>query len=365
VLRRDEQGIATGSRTAFYRAAMLVAGGASITLAASTSWAFVNLMLALVYLPFMIVTALAPEPDVLPPPPRSMREAVWGPFVGFLGQHRSLEILGFVVLYKLSDNLTQSLTGPFLVQTGFATSAWAWPAIGQPPSRASAAFSPIAWGAAARSGSSASCSSPRTSGAAVPPGQPPVRRRRSACLDGLGSGAFGVLLRLTQKRFSATQYALLSSLFTLPRVLAGPVTGVLADAMGWRDFFVLTVVFGVPGLLMLARFVPWNARDVEFEVEAPPRGSRLSRAGLAWRVAVGASATLLAGLGGLALVAGLTGIRAGRGFDAWPAVVRALAPASAGEWTTTAGLLVLAGLGGLVTAATLVARHGLAARQGR
>jgi PAT family beta-lactamase induction signal transducer AmpG len=143
------------------------------------------------------------------------------------------------------------------------------------------------------------------------------------------------------------------------------VTGVLADAMGWRDFFVLTVVFGVPGLLMLARFVPWNARDVEFEVEAPPRGSRLSRAGLAWRVGVGASATLLAGLGGLALVAGLTGIRAGRGFDAWPTVVRALAPASAGEWTTTAGLLVLAGLGGLVTAATLVARHGLAARQGR
>ena len=119
VLRRDEQGIATGSRTAFYRAAMLVAGGASITLAASTSWAFVNLLLALVYLPFMVVTALAPEPDVLPPPPRSLREAVWGPFVGFLGQHRALEILAFVVLYKLGDNLTQSLTGPFLVQMGF------------------------------------------------------------------------------------------------------------------------------------------------------------------------------------------------------------------------------------------------------
>ncbi len=79
--------------------------------------------------------------------------------------------------------------------------------------------------------------------------------------SGLGSGAFGVLLlRLTQKRFSATQYALLSSLFTLPRVLAGPVTGVLAKAMGWRDFFVLTVLFGVPGLVMLARFVPVPAR---------------------------------------------------------------------------------------------------------
>ena len=49
--------------------------------------------------------------------------------------------------------------------------------------------------------------------------------------SGLGTGAFGVLLlRLTQKRFSATQFALLSSLFTLPRILSGPVAGVLADA---------------------------------------------------------------------------------------------------------------------------------------
>jgi PAT family beta-lactamase induction signal transducer AmpG len=377
VLRREEQGIATGSRTAFYRAAMLLAGGASITLAAQTSWAFVNLVLALLYLPCMLVAALAPEPDVLPPPPRTMREAVWGPFVGFLGQHRSLEILGFVVLYKLSDNLTQALTGPFLVQTGFGDFdvGVARTTIGQ---AAAIAGTFVGGVLTDRMGLGRSlwvfgflqlASNLGYAAVAEIGVNRPVMYAAQAfehVSSGLGSGAFGVLLlRLTQKRFSATQYALLSSLFTLPRVLAGPVTGVLADAMGWRDFFVLTVVFGVPGLLMLARFVPWNARDVEFEVEAPPRGSPLSRAGLAWRVGVGASATLLAGLGGLALVAGLTGIRAGRGFDAWPAVVRALAPASAGEWTTTAGLLVLAALGGLVTAATLVARHGLAARQGR
>jgi PAT family beta-lactamase induction signal transducer AmpG len=155
----------------------------------------------------------------------------------------------------------------------------------------------------------------------------------------------------------------LSSLFTLPRVLAGPVTGVLADALGWRDFFVLTVVFGVPGLLMLARFVPWNARDVEFEILEPARGTPLSRAGLAWRAAIGACAALLTGMGGLALVAGLTGVRAGRGFSVWPALVSAVNPSTIGEWTTTAGLLVLAVLGGLATAATLVARRGIAPRR--
>ena len=375
VLRRDEQGIATGSRTAFYRAAMLVAGGASITLAASTSWAFVNLLLALVYLPFMIVTALAPEPDVLPPPPRSMREAVWGPFVGFLGQHRSLEILGFVVLYKLSDNLTQSLTGPFLVQTGFGDVdvGLARTTIGQ----AAAIFGVFLGGVLTdRIGLGRSLwifgflqlvSNLGYAVVAQVGVNRPVMYAAQAfehVSSGLGSGAFGVLLlRLTQKRFSATQYALLSSLFTLPRVLAGPVTGVLADAMGWRDFFVLTVVFGVPGLLMLARFVPWNARDVEFEVRTPSRGRPLSRAGLAWRIALGAVSTLLVGLSGLALAAGLSGMRAGRGFTARPAIANALLPSTVGEWTTTAGLLVLAVLGGLATAATLVARRGLASRE--
>jgi PAT family beta-lactamase induction signal transducer AmpG len=237
---------------------MLVAGGASITLAASTSWAFVNVMLALLYLPFMVVTALAPEPEVLPPPPRTLREAVWGPFVGFLSQHRSLEILGFVVLYKLGDNLTQSLTGPFLVQTGFSDFdvGVARTTIGQ----AAAIGGTFLGGVLTdRIGLGRSLwifgflqlvSNLGYAAVAQVGVNRPVMYAAQAfehVSSGLGSGAFGVLLlRLTQKRFSATQYALLSSLFTLPRVLAGPVTGVLADAMGWRDFFILTVVFGVP-----------------------------------------------------------------------------------------------------------------------
>ena len=178
--------------------------------------------------------------------------------------------------------------------------------------------------------------------------------------SGLGSGAFGVLLlRLTQKRFSATQYALLSSLFTLPRVLAGPVTGVLADALGWRDFFVLTVLFGVPGMVMLARFVPWSARDVEFDVEAPSWGPPLTRAALAWRTALGASLSLLVGLGGLAARGRPVGLHAHRAFgDGLPAVATLVFPPG-GDWTTTLGLVVLGRLGGLATAATLVARRGL------
>ncbi|QQR75995.1 MAG: MFS transporter [Holophagales bacterium] len=373
VLERDELGIATGWRTALYRLAMLVSGGAAITLAAETSWVVVNVALALVYLPFLVLTARAPEPANLPPPPRTLREAVWGPFVGFLGQHRALEILGFVVLYKLGDNLTQALTRPFLIQLGFndvdvgigagtiAAAAivagtflggWCTDRIGL--GRALwifgffQMFSNLGYALLAQVG----------------PSRPVMCAAIAFELgsSGLGQGAFGVLLlRLTQKRFSATQYALLSSLFTLPRILSGPVAGVLADAMGWRDFFILTVVFGVPGMAMLTRFVPWGVREVEFEVLAPRRGPALSRRALVTWATLGGAVTLAVGVGGRAAVGGLRALRAGHGFDCLPTLAGLASPASVGDWLTLAGLLVLAALGALATAATLVARRGLAA----
>jgi PAT family beta-lactamase induction signal transducer AmpG len=371
-LERSEYGIATGAKAALYRAGMLVAGGVSITLAASLSWTVVNALLALLYVPMMLITMAAPEPAGLPTPPRTLREAVWGPFLGFLGQHRALEILAFVVLYKLSDNLTQALTRPFLVQTGFDDFdvGVATATIGQ----ASAILGTLVGGILTdrlglgralwifgflQMASNLGYAAVAQAG----PNRPLMYAAQAFELgsSGLGTGAFGVLmLRLTQKRFSATQFALLSSLFTLPRILSGPVAGVLADAIGWRDFFVLTVAFGVPGMAMLARFVPWGVRDVEFEVRAPARGTPVGRAGLLARAGAGALAALAFGLAAVALVGGLSGLRAHRGFAALPAVMAVLRPARAADWTTAVGLAVLAVLVGLATAATVVARRGLA-----
>jgi len=374
VLRKEEHGAASGGRTAFYRAAMLISGGVSITLAAETSWVFVNLLLALAYLPMMVVTWLAPEPEAVPEAPRTLRDAVWGPFIGFLAQHRSLEILAFVVLYKLSDNLTQALTRPFLVQVGFNDFdvGVATATIGNAAAIAGTflgglltqslglgralwifgflqIFSNLGYAAVAQIGVN----------------RPVMYAAQAFELGstGLGSGAFGVLLlRLTQKRFSATQYALLSSLFTLPRILAGPIAGVAADALGWRDFFVLTVFTGVPGMMMLARFVPWSVREPVFEVQAPSWGPPLLRRALLARAMGGALLTLASGGLVLCVLEALSGVRAGRAFDLMPPLRAALAPQTVGQWTTAAGLLILAVAGGLGTAATLVARRGLSAR---
>ena len=103
VLRKDEQGPASGARVALYRAAMFASGGLSISLAARIGWPAVNVLLAFVYLAVLVVTWKSPEPDVQAPPPRSLRDAVWQPFLSFLTRPRALEILSFVVLYKIAE----------------------------------------------------------------------------------------------------------------------------------------------------------------------------------------------------------------------------------------------------------------------
>ena len=97
--------------------------------------------------------------------------------------------------------------------------------------------------------------------------------------QGLGTGAFSVLLlRMTQKRFSATQYALFSTLFGFGRIFSGPVAGITVDAVGWSNFFLMTIPLGIPGLYMLSRFVSPRAREPVFEVRRPElRSPKTSR----------------------------------------------------------------------------------------
>lgn len=371
VLRKEEQGAAVGARTAIYRAAMFLSGALAITLAAKWSWQAINLAMALAYIPMLLVTWRSPEPESLPQPPRTLKEAVWGPFVGFLGQHRALEILAFVILYKLSDNLTQALTRPFLVQVGFdpvdvgvvtgtiglfATLAGTFigglftNSLGL--GRALWIFgffqilSNIGYAVVAQVGVNR-----------------PVMYAAVAFelfSTGLGSGAFGVLLlRMTQKRFSATQYALFSSLFAIPRILAGPPAGLLADALGWRDFFLLTLPTGIPGLIMLARFVPWSLREPSFEVLEARRGERLTRGGLLARSLLWGGVTMVLCWLTVAALWGMRSVRAKNGFRYFDHLWLVLQPDSFGGWSTLIGLLVIGVTVALMTAATLVAKRGM------
>jgi len=75
---------------------------------------------------------------------------------------------------------------------------------------------------------------------------------------GMGTAAFvAFMASLTNKQFTATQYALLSSLMGIPRVIVAAPTGYLADWMGWTVFFTLCALIAIPGLMLLTRFRGW------------------------------------------------------------------------------------------------------------
>jgi PAT family beta-lactamase induction signal transducer AmpG len=172
--------------------------------------------------------------------------------------------------------------------------------------------------------------------------------------SGLGTGAFSVLLlRLTEKRFSATQYALFSSLFALPRVVAGPLTGFAVNAVGWPAFFLSTMVIGVPGLLMLGRFVPPGMREPELDAGGAARDVAPVSAALVAR-GVGAMLVLVVTLGAVVALAAALDARAADGGApfAWrEAFVAIWRPAGVGDWVRLFGILACAAAGGLLVVA--------------
>jgi PAT family beta-lactamase induction signal transducer AmpG len=372
VLRKDEQGAAVGARIAVYRAAMVVSGGAAITLAGRLGWPAVNVLLALAYVPMLLLTWKAPEPEEQTPAPGTLRDAVWHPFLGFLARHRALEILAFVVLYKFSDQLTQALTRPFLIDMGYSADhrGIALATVGMVATIAGAfggwvttlaglghslwafgflqIFSNLGYYLVSRAGG---------------PNLPLMYSATSFELftSGLGTGAFSVLLlRMTQKRFSATQYALFSSLFALPRLLAGPIAGFSVDAIGWSWFFLSTLVMGVPGLAMLARFVPLGVREPEFTVEEVAAKAPLGAFALATRGVAGALVSGGFAFAVIALLAALKAMREapGGGFALQAAIWQVVRPVAITDWVQLVGILAFALIGGLFVAAVSAARRG-------
>ena len=231
VLRKDEQGAAAGARTAIYRAALLARrqcrdqhGGAA-RLAGGQRPARVDLPAdARHHLEIARARGAGSAAATL-------REAVWQPFLSFLARPQALQILAFVVLYKLADQLTQSLTRPFLIDMGYnadqrgiavglitLTTTMVGAVFGGWVTTLAGLghalwifgflqlFSNLGYYVLSILGSPMPMALYAATGFEL-------------LASGMGTGAFSVLLlRLTEKRFSATQYALFSSLFALPRV---------------------------------------------------------------------------------------------------------------------------------------------------
>ncbi|MGC3997298.1 MAG: MFS transporter [Anaeromyxobacter sp.] len=375
VLRPTERNLAVGAKTALARAAAFM-GRILNTVGPAFGWARAFAVLAVSFLPFMAVTARAPEPDAPPAPPRTLREAVWDPFVGFFRQARALEIAAFLFFYKFADNLAVSLISPFLGQLGYSpvdvglaqglislVAGIAGTFVGgmlcnvMGTGRALWIFgflqaaSNLGYVVVAKAG--------------VVPWVMYAATAVEAGTSGLGTGAFGILLvRLTQRRFSATQYALFSSIFALGRTFAGPPAGAVVDAVGWTTFFYFTVPMAIPGLLLLNRFVPWGAREIPEALDedaAPPtHGTPVGLRGLVARACVGAATGTLVAYALNVLLLALKRARGEAPFDVLAAASALLHPTRAVDWVDLVGPPVAGVVIGLAVAAFVAARRGVA-----
>jgi len=374
VLQPEEQAVAVGARIALYRSAMFVAGGAAITLAGLWSWPVMFAILAGLYLPMLVVTVTAPRSTIdITTQPLSLREAVWEPFLGFMLKRRALEILAFVILYKLADNLAGSLMRPFLVQVGFNSIdvGVATATIGLVCTLAGTFLGGMLTGSMGLGHSlwvfgalQILSNFGYVAIAEIGVNRPLMYGAMGfeSLTTGMGTGAFSVLLlRMTQKEFSATQYALLSSLFALPRLFGGPVTGVMVDAIGWSDFFLFTIAIGIPGMLMLQRFSPLGTREPILHAHEHARTPKPvgKHALLAYAVAGSVIGGMLAFFTA-ALLAALKDMRGQShlGFDFTAQLARLFSLSTIGDWIGWIGIIVVALSTGLMTAAYVAARSG-------
>jgi len=275
VLDPLEMGAGAGIYVLGYRIALLITGSAALMLADQLPWPMVYTLMSLLMVVGMITTLWAPEPQVQPPPPRSLSQAVFQPFLDFFqryGGFTGLIILVFICLYRLGDALTGNMMTPFLLQQGFSQTeiGAVQGGIGLIATivgalAGGAAISQIGIHRALWIMGAFQASSNASYFVLANVGANPLVMIAAISIDnfcaGLAIAALtAFLMSLCNPQFSATQYALLSSLFAFSRdVLAAPA-GKAAEVMGWSLFFLFTIGAALPALLLLPFFAPWQPK---------------------------------------------------------------------------------------------------------
>jgi len=276
MLLDDELGTGNSIFINAYRVSSLIPGSLAFVLADLLPWSMVFWVVALFMSVGIVTTLLVPETSNDQIAPRSVREAVIEPFAEFFnrdGVKPALLVLSFMLFYKLGDNMAVALQTPFFIDIGFTLteigviakfvilgSTTAGALLGGllmlrlSINRALWIFgfvqiiSIFGYAALAKIGGNIYALVVATS------------------LEYLGVGLGTVALtafmaKQTSRRFTATQFALLTSLTAVPRTLANAATGFIVEAVGYFSFFLLCVVVAIPGMLLLLVVAPWSESE--------------------------------------------------------------------------------------------------------
>ena len=283
ILTDRELGLGTSLFITASRASSLVPGGLSLVIAQFLSWSDVFFITAAFMLPALVVTFFLKEPETVNSP-RNLRQAIIEPFREFKdrrGLKSMLLIIMFVFCYKLGDSMATALATPFyidlhydlltiglvaknaglwsmliggilggviMLKTGINKALWYF-GFGQ-------LITILGFVLLAHEGIGSDTA-------------PSVFLLAfviiAECLGaGLGTSAFVAFLSAqTNKTYAATQFALLTSLSAVPRTFCNATTGYIVEFMGWENFFIFCTVLAIPGMLLLLKVAPFNAKASE------------------------------------------------------------------------------------------------------
>jgi MFS transporter, PAT family, beta-lactamase induction signal transducer AmpG len=278
VLEEAERGPGVSLFLLGYRIAILIASSLTLFLAGIMPWQTVYLLMSLLMLLGVVSSIFAPEPVLRNPPPQTLREAVTLPFIEFFqrnGSGRAISILLFIVLYKLGDSLLKNVATPFLLAKGlnFAEIDLAFPnalgifAVIVGTLSGGAIMTKIGVNRALwifailQAVGNLAYFTLAVVGKNYPLMVAAINIENFCA--GLESAAFvAFMMSLCNPGFSATQYALLSSLQAFSRDIITAPAGAWAQSTGWPLFFMITAIAALPGVLLLPVFAPWNPKPI-------------------------------------------------------------------------------------------------------
>jgi MFS transporter, PAT family, beta-lactamase induction signal transducer AmpG len=273
ILPDHELGLGNSLSVNAYRLSSLVPGSLGFILADLIPWSAVHVVVASFMLVGIATTVWMPEPATTAWEVPSLKEIVVAPFVEFferMGVRGAIAVLVFMLLYKVGDTMATALATPFYLDLGFSKTQ-----IGT-VAKVASLWSSIAGGLVGglvmvKIGINRALwcfgvvQMISIAGFAVLSQAGPNVDVLFWVVSfeylgvGLGTAAFvAFIARATNPRFTATQFALLTSVTAIPRTVANSTTGFLVESLGWTHFFMLCLVVALPGMALLWWVAPWS-----------------------------------------------------------------------------------------------------------
>ena len=275
VMPEDELGAGASVYIMGYRIAMLVSGGLALILSDHFSWANVYFIMAACMIVGLIASIFGPEPINSEAPPKKLLDAVYKPFVEFFKRAGAIEMLIFILIYKLDVAFAMAFTTPFMMDLGFTKSEIG--AVLKGAGLIATIVGTLTGGALMTRwtikkslwvfGLLQAVSGLTFLALATIGHNYPIMWAsiivENIC-SGLGTAAFAAfMMNICDKRYTATQYALLTSFMALTRILVQAPSGFIQVKVGWPIYFIISILISIPGLLLLTRYDKWQSHHSE------------------------------------------------------------------------------------------------------